>query len=289
ISHIQEECRDMRRTQFLENLKQDLRYAARMLVKSPGFTLVMISTLALSIGATSAIVSVIEGVLLRSLPYRDPHMLVRVFTSNRGFPKFPVNPNDFRDFRARLHSFESVAAYTRNDLQLAGSGEATRLSGFAVTAGFFQVLGLKPAMGREFDRNDELPGRAPVAIVSDRIWRTRLGARRDALGRKIILNAIPYTVVGVMPPGVEHPGSMYHAVAYGDTVDVWSPFSSFGDPNDRGSHYLEVIARLRPHVTAGQAQSEMNAAMQQLAREHPDGDSGWNVLVIPLQTEIVGR
>lgn len=199
-----------------------------------------------------------------------------------------MNPNDFRDFRARLHSFESFAAYTRNDLQLAGTGDATLLSGFSVTAGYFHVLGLKPARGREFDRSDELPGRGNIAIVSDKIWRTRLGARRDALGRKIVLDAVPYTVIGVMPPGVEHPGNMYHAVSYGETVDVWTPFTSFGNPNYRGSHFLEGIARLRHGITAQHAQAEMNAAMQQLAKEHPDGDSGWNVMVIPLIKEIVG-
>ena len=288
VTQIQEECRDMRGTNFIENLGQDVRYAARALAKSPGFTLVMVLTLALSIGATSAIVSIIEGVLLRPLPFHNPGRLVRVFTSNRAWPKFPINPNDFRDFRARLRSFESFAAYTRNDLQLAGTGEAIRLSGFAVTADFFHVLGLKPAMGREIERNDELPGKGFVAIVNNRIWRTRLGARRDALGQKIVLDGVPYTVVGVMPPGVQHPGNMYHAVAYGDTVDVWTPFT-FAHPNDRGSHYLDGIARLRPGVVPGQAQGEMNAAMRQLAREHPNSATGWNLLVITLDSEIVGR
>jgi predicted permease len=288
ITQIQEECRNMRRTDFLENVKRDLRYAIRMLASSPGFTLVMVLTLALSIGATSAIVSVIEGVLLRPLPYRDPAKLVRVFISSPQFPKFPLNPNDFKDFRSRLHSFESFAAYGHNDLQLSGAGEATRLSGFAVTAGFFKVLGLNPAMGREFERNDELPGRGCVAIVSDKIWRTRMGARQDAVGRRILLDAEPCTVVGVMPPGVQHPGNMYHAVMYGDTVDVWTSFT-FDDPQNRGAHFLDGIARLRPGVTAAQAQNEMNAAMQQLAKEHPDGDRGWNVLVIPEHTELVGR
>jgi predicted permease len=289
VTQIQEECRDMRRTNFLESLRHDMRYGVRMLAKSPGFAAVIVLTLALSIGATSAIVSVIDGVLLRALPYRDPGQLVRIFTSNQSWPKFPINPNDFRDFRSCLHSFESFAAYTRNDLQLAGGGEAIRLSGFSVTAGFFYVLGLKPAIGREFDRKDELPGKGNIAMISSRIWRTRLEARRDVIGQKIVLNAVPYVIVGVMPPGVEHPGNMYHAVAYGDTVDVWTPFTSFGDPNDRGSHYLDGVARLRAGVTANHAESEMNAAMKQLAREHPDGDSGWNALVIPLGKEIVGR
>ena len=287
VAQIQEECRDMRKLNALESLGQDVRYAARVLSKSPGFTAVVILTLALSIGATSAIVSVIEGVLLRPLPFRDAGQLVRVFTTNDAFPKFPINPNDFRDFRARLQSFESFAAYTHRDLQLAGIGAAVRLSGFSVTAGYFHVLGFKPAMGRDFDRADELPGKGQIAIISDKIWRTRLGGRRDALGQKIVLNGIPYLIVGVMPPGVQHPGNTYHAVAYGNTVDVWTPFT-FSDPRDRGSHYLDGIARLRTGVTPGQAQGEMNAAMQQLAREH-EGDRGWKVLVTPLRAEIVGR
>ncbi len=151
------------------------------------------------------------------------------------------------------------------------------------------MLGLKPAIGREFERADELPGKGHVAIISDRLWRTRLGARRDAVGQTILLNAVPYTVIGVIPPGVQHPGNMYHAVAYGDTVDVWTPFTFDGDYNSRGSHFLDVVARLRPGISAAQAGGEINAAMARLAREHPDGDSGWTVMVIPLKTEIVGR
>jgi len=287
LTQIEEECRDMRRTDLIDTITQDLRYAARTLIKSPGFTITLVLTMALSIGATSAIVSVVNGVLLRALPYREPDRLVRFFTSNRNWPKFAINRNDFRDFRERLHSFESLAAYVHRDLQLAGTGETIRLSGFSITAGFFQLLGVKPAMGREFDRGDELPGRGQVAIVSNKIWRTRLGGRSDALGRKIILDGIPYTVVGVLAPGVAHPGNMYHAVGYGDTVDIWTPFT-FTNPDDRGSHFLDGIGRLRPGVSVSQAQSEMNSAMRQLAREHPDGDGGWNVIVVPLQKEIVG-
>ncbi len=288
IAQIEEECRDMRRTSFVENVKQDLRYATRMLRNSPGFSIVMILTLALSIGATTAIVSVIDGVLLKSLPYRNPDQLVRIFTSNRVWPKFPINPNDFRDFRARLHSFESLAAYTRGDVQLAGTGEAVKLPGFRVTAGFFHVLGLKPAMGRAFNQGDELPGRGHVVMLSNKIWRNRFSARRDVLGQRIVLDHESYTVVGVMPPGVQHPGNMYHAVAYGDTVDIWTPFT-FDRPKDRGSHYLDGIARLRRGVTVAQAQSQMNAAMRQIERENGQSESGWNVIVIPLEKEIAGR
>src|SRR6516165_9572133 len=185
LTQIKEECRDMRRTDLIDTLRQDLRYATRTLIKTPGFTITLVLTMALSIGATSAIVSVVNGVLLKSLPYRQPDRLVRFFLSDQNFPKFPINRNDFGDFRARLRSFESLAAYSRRDLQLAGTGEAVRLPGFSITAGFFQLLGLKPAMGREFDRSDELPGRGQVVIVSHRLWRTRLGGRPDALSKKI--------------------------------------------------------------------------------------------------------
>ena len=186
----------------------------------------MILTLALSMGATTAIVSILEGVLLRPLPFKDAGHIVRIFTSSPGWPKFPMNPYDFRDFRSRLHSFESMAAYTHQDLQLAGTGETTRLAGFSVTAGFFHVLGLRPALGREFGVSDELPAKGQVAILSDRLWRTRLGVARDVLDKKIQLNNKLYSVVGVMPAGVQHPGNMYHAVSYGDAVDVWIPFPS---------------------------------------------------------------
>ena len=249
----------------------------------------MLATLSLSIGATTAIVSVVNGVLLRPLPFRQPNQLVRIFTSSKAWPKFPANPNDFHDWRDRLRSFESIAAYTHSDLQWAdGSSEPVKLPAFAISAGFFHVLGLHPELGREFNTTDELPGKQHSVIISDRLWRSRLGGRRDSLGKTIMLDSVPYTVVGVMPPGVEHPGNMYHAVLYGQTIDAWIPFT-FSHPEDRGSHFMDVVARLRPGITANAAQGELNAAMSQLAREHPDGDDGWNVLVIPLAQEVVGH
>jgi predicted permease len=289
ITQIQEECRDMRRMNFLESLKQDLRFALRTLFRNPGFAFVMLATLSLSIGATTAIVSVVNGVLLRPLPFREPDRLVRVFTSAKAWPKFPVNPNDFHDWRERLHSFESMAAYTHSDLQWAnGSAEPVKLAGFSISAGFFRVLGFHPELGREFDSSDELPGKQHSVIISDRVWRTRLGGRRDALGKTIMLESVPYALVGVMPAGVEHPGNMYHAVLYGQSIDAWTPFT-FEHPEQRGSHFMDVVARLRPGVSAGAAQGELNAVMAQLAHEHPGGDSGWNVMAIPIAQEVVGH
>jgi predicted permease len=149
-------------------------------------------------------------------------------------------------------------------------------------------LGLKPAIGREFNGGDELPGRGHIAIISDRLWRTKLHAAPGAVGTTIRLNQTPYTIVGVMPPGVEHPGNAYHSVLYGETVELWTPFT-FSDPNDRGSHYLDAIARLRPGVSLAQAQGEFLSTMKQIAREHRGNPDDVQVLVIPLETEIVGR
>ena len=259
LTQLREECRDMRRIEYFENLWRDLRYALRMLSRSPGFAVVIVLTLALSIGANSAIFSVIDGVLLKPLPYPEADRIVRVFFNSQTYPKFPLNPFDFRDFRERNRSFESLAGFTRGDLQLSGSGQPERLAGFRVTAGYFRMLGLRLARGREFATNDELPGNGRMAILSDRLWRTRFASDTDIVGRKITLDSQPYTVAGVTPPGAVHPGNDYHAVAHGDTVDVWTPFTFQGDPADRGSHYLEGIGKLRKGVTAGQAVEEMNA------------------------------
>jgi predicted permease len=285
---VKEDCREARGTGFIELIIDDARYAVRQLRGNPTFALVMILTLALSIGANSAIFSVIDGVLLKRLPYDQPDRLVRIFLSSSAFPKFPLNPWDFLDFRARDRSFQSMAAFKRGDVQLSGEGEPIHVNGLGITSGYFRVLGLHPQIGREFDFQAEIPGNGLQVVISDRLWRTRLASDPNIVGRKITLNMQPFTVVGVMPAGTEHPGNSYHALAYGDSVDVWWPFSFAGDSSQRGSHYVEGIARLKPSVSVEQARTGMNALMAQLAREHPQGDAGWTVLVVPLQSEIVG-
>ena len=285
---IKEECRDMRQTAYLEDLGKDLRYAGRALRKSPGFAAAIVLTLGLSIGANSAIFSVIDGVLLKPLPYPHSDRIVRLFFSSNSYPKFPLNPFDFRDFRSRSHSFDSLAAFTRSDVQLSGSGEPVRLAAFRVTAGYFRVLGLGPEQGREFDAKDELPGSGRVVILSDRLWRTQFGAAPDIVGQKITLDSQPFTVLGVMPPGTKHPGNDYHALPYGDSVDAWWPFTFEGNPNQRGSHYMEGIGRLKPGTTPAEAQAEMDALVTEVSREHGRDGGGWHMLVIPLYREIVG-
>ena len=162
--------------------------------------------------------------LLRPLSYPQADRIVRVFFTSANYAKFPLNPLDFRDIRARNRAFGCIAAMTRADRQLSGVGDPERLSGFQVTAGYFRVLGLSPARGREFTTDDELPGRGSVAILSDRIWRSRFAAD-PIVGSKILLDSAPFTVVGVMPPGVQHPGNVYHGVRDGETVDAWTPFT----------------------------------------------------------------
>ena len=172
----------MRRTNHLETIGNDLRYAIRTLGRTPGFTIVIVLTLALAIGANSAIFSVIQGVLLRPLPYAQPDRIVRIFFNSDKFPKFPLNPFDFRDFRTRNRTFDSVAGIVRADAQLSGAGEPVMLHAFRVTAGYFRVLGFTPARGREFTTDDELPAHGRLAILSDRLWRTRFASDPDIVG-----------------------------------------------------------------------------------------------------------
>ncbi len=285
---VTEDCREARGTSFIEATLQDLRFAVRQLAGHPTFAVVIILTLALSIGANSAIFSVIDSVLLKSLPYRQPEQLVRIFLMSAAYPKFPLNPYDFRDYRARSKSFESMAAITRDDLQLSGGSAApVKLNGFRITAGYFHVLRLTPEIGREFYASAELPANEMKVILSDRLWRAQFGAAPDILGRKITLNDQPYTVVGVMPPGTEHPGNAYNPLVYGEDVDVWWPFSYKGDPTRRGAHFVEGYGRLKDGVTADQAQSELNAIMAELGKEYPN-DARWHVMVNPLYREVVG-
>jgi predicted permease len=280
VTQVQEECRDMRRTDHIEALAADLRYAIRSLRRTPAFTAIIVLTLALSI--------VIQGVLLRRLPYPQPDRLVRIYFQSDTQPKFPLNPNDFLDFRKHDRTFESMAAMTRHDMQLSGSGEPVMLSGFQVSAGYFHMLGLSPARGREFSTEDELHGRGRSVILSDRLWRTRFSADPAILGRTVMLDQVPFTVVGIMPPGVHHPGNTYHAVAEGESVDVWSPFDFGERTNDRGSHYLDAFGRLKPGVSPQQATADLTAVLAQMTVEQPF-EKGWRIYTLPLFQETVGR
>ena len=273
---------------------QDVKYAARTLAKSPGFSLVVVLTLALGIGANTAIFSVVNGVLLRPLPYPNPGQLVSVYTVLTNQPKFSVSVADFKDFMDRQSVFSSAALYAQRDLDLTSNGVPMHLSGMGVSNGYFQTLGYRPALGRDFALSDDTKGNNRVAILSDRVWRDRFGADAHVVGRSVTLSGELFTVIGVMPPGVQHVGGNYRSVGQGDTVEIWWALPLWPaktDGCDRGCHYLNMIARLKPDATLAQAQAQMTMLAANIAHENKmdDDDLKNRVSLIPLKEDVVGR
>jgi predicted permease len=292
IENTKEECRDVRGISFTESLAADLRYGARMLRKSPGFTAVAALTLALGIGATTAIFSVVENVLLRPLPYPEAGQLVASFTVLPTQPRFPTSVADFYDYRRRTAVFSSSALYAQRDLDLTTGDRPEHLSGMGVTHEYFSVLGYHPALGRDFDQKEEYADNNHVVILSDRLWRMRFDSDSNIVGKSVLLSSQQFTVIGVMPPGVQHVGGNYHSSAHGDTVDLWWPLPLEPhklDGCDRGCHYLNMVARLRPEITLAQASAQMNAAADQINREYNNNDLTSHVALVPLKEEVVGR
>jgi predicted permease len=274
----------------LATLWQDLGYAFRMLRRSPGFTAVAVLTLALGIGANTAIFSVVSGVLLRPLPYPEPGELVRVFTVLPTQPHFPMAVADFYDYRERTKVFGSSALYAERDLDLTANERPEHLSGMAVTHDYFRVLGFHPILGRDFEESEEYKKNNHVVVLSERLWRTRFNADPAIVGKGVLLSGESFTVIGVMPAGIQHVGGDFHTPAHGETVDLWWPLALLPHDAagcDRGCHYLNMVARLAPGISATQAGAAMNSISAQLAKEHPD--NAHQILVVPLKEEIVGR
>jgi predicted permease len=272
-------------------LWQDLRFGLRVLRRNPGFTAVAVAAIALGIGATSAMFSVIYGVLLKPLPYRDPARLVRVYESNAGagFPMFPMSPANFVDYRAQNRVFEDFATYVRQDQQFGGE-HPERLTGVRVSHGFFHMLGVEPVLGRSFTKEEEAnSGPDTSVIISYNVWQRLCGGDPHMLGKMIRLSDFPFTVVGVMPRRFEHAGGGYR-LPYGQDVDVWLPFNLLGNPQrlSRSFHYCNTIARLKPGVTAEAAQTGMNVVARRLEGQYPD-DRGWSIRLTPLHDEITGK
>ena len=252
---------------------QDLRYGARMLMKHPGFTFVAVLTLALGIGANMVIFSVVNAVLLRPLPYPEPERLIRLWESNpgRGWPEFSASAPNFEDWRKQQAVFEQLAAYEFNTFNLTGSGEPERVAGVNVTANLFQVLGVLPALGRNFLPEEEQAGRNRVAILSDGLWQRRFGADPALPGRQIELSGESYTVVGVMPPRFR----------LTEGTQLWVPLTL--DPAlqpwraDRSNHNLSVLGRLKPGISVAQAQVDLDTIARRLEQQYPQSNSGWGV------------
>jgi putative ABC transport system permease protein len=255
----------------------DLRYAFRQLIKSPGFAAVTILTLALGIGACTAIFSVVDAVLLRPLDYPDPARLVVIReTQLPDFPEFSVSPPNYLDWEKQTKSYEYLAAYSGSRINLTGDGEPQQLVGVKATAHYFDVYGIKPTLGRTFLPEEDAPGKSHVVVLSYPFWQRVFAGAADVVGHPIQLNGEPYTVVGVAPPGF----------GIASKVDTWMPmaFDPKETANDnRGAHYLNVAGRLRPGITVAQAEAELKVLAAQLATQYPDSNKGWGIFMMPLQ------
>jgi putative ABC transport system permease protein len=267
----------------MTNLLTDLRYAWRTLRKSPGFSLVAVVVLALGIGANTAIFSVVNAVLLRPIPYPEPERLMRVWHTppQKAFPgmtRFSVSPANYEDWEKQNQAFESMAIYGYRSFNLTGSGEPERLTGAAVSAHFFSTLHVQPMLGRVFTEDENQAGRGDVVILSHSLWKSRFGGDPGIVGRSIHMNDKSYLVAGVMPANMMLPG----------WAQLWTPMAWTDQQRAvRGNHNYLVIARLKPGVSAEQAQSEMNTISSRLEQQYPEDDKGWGAVVIPLQSDMV--
>jgi putative ABC transport system permease protein len=295
---LKEASREMWSLNSLETLIQDLRYGARTLIKNPVFTVVAVLTLALGIGANTAIFSVVNGVLLRPLPYYEPERLAMVWANRPilqaqiGLDDFPVAAADFVDWRSQNQVFEDMAALYGSRMNLTGGGEPESIFGLRASASLFQILRVRFAVGRAFLAEEDRAGADRVVILSHRLWQQRYGADPKIIGQKIILNNEAYTVVGVTAPDFQFPRKNELPSYYGGDVKVgfYLPiaFSPEAMKNRRGN-FLTVIARLKPGVNVGQANADMNAIARRLTELYPQTNTDKGVRLAPLQQQVVGK
>jgi len=281
VTRVEERSREAWQWPAIESLWADVRYAFRQMVRAPGFSAIAIVTLALGIGANTAIFSVVKAVLLAPLPYRNPSGIAAIWTANpsRGDEPLPSSPGDLAEWKQKSGVFEDMAPSWDNEVTLTGQGSPQYLFGYAVSANYLRILGVKPAIGRLYTDQEDRPGGPMVALVSDRLWRATFHADPSIVGKAITLDGKRYTVLGVMPPGFNYP--------YG--VKVWMPSamapSSFDDFRHR---YVRILARLKPGVSAKDAQIAINRLEAQIAVAHPDTDQGNRVVVTPLREQLDG-
>jgi len=282
VEQVKEDCRDTRRVNYLENLLNDVRFGLRMLRKSPSFTFFAVAVLALGIAANSAIFSIADNVLIRPLPYRDTNRLVMVWedASAYDFPKNTPAPGNFNDWRARNQVFEDVAAIANASLNLTGDGNPEDLIGKRVTANLFSVLGVTPALGRDFRADDDLPGSPHVAILSYGLWLRRFGGDPQIVGKEITLNFEKCTVVGVMKRGVQFPDR---------ETELWVPTRFTTEQlTNHGNHFLQVVARLKPGVPLKTANANLATIAAQLEKENPESNAKVGAFAVPLREELAG-
>jgi predicted permease len=293
IDQVKEECRDARGVQLAENLLQDFRYAWRMLRKKPTFALVAVFTLALGVGASTAIFSIVNAVLLRSLPYPEPERLVRIVFNNPGTGQLDVRFSvpELDDLRNRAGVFENVTAIARGSVDLTGGSQPQRLEMLIGSATYFPILGAHPQIGRVLGPQDFTPGFAPSVVISDSLWRDNFGADPKVLGRTVRLDNDPYEIVGVLPPEFRHPGR-----AGTHDVQVWLACGFSADPAPaptRGVRALPgAMGRLKSGLTLRQAQARLTALSAELRRDFPadyPAQAKWTIEIQPLRDSIVGN
>lgn len=271
----------------MRGLLQDLRYGVRMLLKSPGFTLVAVLALALGIGANSAIFSVVNAVLLRSLPYKDPDQLVIAWETNpQLLDDYLKTHNEaavanFYDWQSQNHVFENLAAFRWRNFNLTGGDNPEQVIGNSVTPNMFATLGIKPALGRDFLTEESQTGKENVVILSYGLWQRRFGSDPHIIEQKVSIDSQPYTVVGVMPQGFEFPRA---------ASEMWTPFAPADNQlTNRTSHFLYTRARLKPGITIEQAQAEMNTIASRLQQQYPDSNNQRGIRIASLHQESVAQ
>ncbi len=264
----------------MQTVWQDLSYGARMLIKNPGFTVIAVFTLALGIGANTAIFSVVNGLLLRPLPYPEPERLVMIWEDPGSIPRNFVNPRNYADWREQNQVFEQVAAINTQNINLTDDGEPERMIGARVAANFFSILRVNASLGRTFLPTEDGAGSRPVAVLSYGLWQRRFSADPNVIGRMLVLNGASTTVVGVMPADFRFP----------QQVELWIPFVFTSNElanTNRGSHYLRVVGRLKPGVSVEQAQAEMETIYNRLRQEYPRALAKWKVHVFSMHEDMV--
>ncbi|MBZ5670067.1 MAG: ABC transporter permease [Acidobacteriia bacterium] len=266
-------------------LFQDLKYGLRMLAKNPGFTAVAIITLALGIGANTAIFSVVNGVLLNPLRYAEPERLVALYSRTPDSPWWSISYPNFLDWVRENRSFSALAGYRTDSFDLTGIGEPERLPAEMISASFFPLLGVRPAIGRTFLPEEDQIGAAPVVLISDGFWKRKFGAAPDAVGKTLTLNGTAYTIVGVIPADFHYSGNNFHL------GDVYVPIGQWNDPTFRDRRTgmgMNAVGRLKPGVTFEQANADMDALGRHLAEEYPEANRGTGITLVPLKQNVVG-
>ena len=265
----------------MEFFWQDVRYAVRMLRNSPGFTIVAILTLALGIGANSSLFSVVNGVLLNPLPYPEPNRIMSIYFKNNQFQQASIAYLNFLDWQKDNHTFASMALFRADDFNLTEVGEAERLRGHMISAGFFSLLGVNPILGREFAPDEDRVGGNRVALLSDGLWKRKFAGARDIVGKNLTIDGKPYTVVGVVS------GS----TPFTSVSDVFVPIGQWDDPTFRDRRVSMgsfAIGRLKPGITIEQARADMDAVAHNLTVAYPKANANTGIKVLPLKEDVVG-